>query len=107
MRTRSKNRFPAGIPWGLSCGLLAPIAMFLIYNYVYKATGGGDVSRYEGGLDASLYGLVAVALLVGLPLSVTQFNNGSKVVGSFGVVLNVLTLPLAFLLHISFVLATA
>lgn len=107
MRTRSKNRLLAAIPWGLSCGLLAPIAMFFIYNDICQATGGGDVSRYEGRLDASLYGLVAVALLVGLPLSVTQFNSGSKVVGSFGVVLNVLTLPLAFFLHLCFVLATA
>ncbi len=107
MRTRSKNKFLASIPWGLSCGLLTPMAMFFTYNYIYNATGGGDVSRLEGSLDASLYGLAALALLVGLPLSVTQFNSGSKVAGSFGVVLNALTFPLAFLLHLSFVLATA
>lgn len=103
MRTRPKNKFLAAIPWGLSCGLLAPIAMLLTYNYIYNATGGGDISRLEGSLDASLYGLAALALLVGLPLSVTQFNNGSKVVGIFGVVLNALTFPLALLLHISFI----
>ncbi len=114
MRIRSKNKFLSVIPWGISCGLLVHIALFFTYIHimsVYNATpdvGSGPLGR---SLGAALYGLVAAAWLVGLPLSVTQSNsgskNGSKVVAGFGVALNILTLPVAFLLQMSFALATA
>ncbi len=110
MRTRSKNKFLAAIPWGLSCGLLALIALFFTYGHimsVYTATPDVNSGPLGRSLSAALYGLVAAAWLVGLPLSVTQSNNGSKIVAGFGVALNILTLPVAFLLQMSFALATA
>lgn len=110
MHTHPKGIFSNGIAWGLYIGMFVEIALFFTYSHimsVYKATSDLDASRLEQSLDTTFFGLVAVALLVGLPLSITNFKNGFKRTGSVGVALNILVFPFALTLHFCFALATA